>query len=180
MPNGKSHSERLERFRSLFEALYPPLCLFANSYLHDMDTAKDLVQEVFIKIWEKKPSFKNNSAAKAYFYTTVKNHCLNYLTSKRYKTMECPGTLDLALLESEDYFLAEMVAVETYAQLHRAIGQLPEKTGKVVQLYLNKYTTEEIAEELSVTQSTVRTQKSIAYKKLKGLLGHFNCFFTSF
>lgn len=180
MPKGKSHSERLERFKSLFGAFYPPLCLFANSYLHDMDTSKDLVQEVFIKIWEKKPSFKNHSAAKAYFYTTVKNHCLNYLKSKYYRTMELPATMDLALLQSEDYFLAEMVAAETYAQLHRAIGQLPEKTGKVVQLSLNKYTTEEIAEELSVTQSTVRTQKSIAYKKLKGLLSHFNCFFTAF
>jgi RNA polymerase sigma-70 factor (ECF subfamily) len=180
MSNGKSHYERLKDFKTLFEALYRPLCLFANSYLHDIDTSKDIVQEVFIKIWEKKPSFKNYSTAKAYFYTTVKNHCLNYLKSKHYRTMERPAAMDLALLQSEDYLLAEMVAAETYAQLHRVIGQLPEKTGKVVQLSLNKYTTEEIAEELSVTQSTVRTQKSIAYKKLKGLLGHFNCFFTAF
>lgn len=180
MPNGKSHSERLKDFKSLFEVLYPPLCLFANSYLHDMDTSKDIVQEVFIKIWEKKPSFKNYNTAKAYFYTTVKNRCLNYLKSKHYRTMERPTTADLALLQSEDYFLAEMVSVETYAQLHRAIGQLPEKTGKVVQLSLNKYTTKEIAVELSVTQSTVRTQKSIAYQKLKGLLSHFNFFFTAF
>ncbi len=168
MPNGKSHSERLERFRSLFEALYPPLCLFANSYLHDMDTAKDLVQEVFIKIWEKKPSFKNNSAAKAYFYTTVKNHCLNYLTSKRYKTMECPGTLDLALLESEDSFLCGNGSVETYAELHKRSDNYRKRPARWCHLPKQIHHRGN-QEELSVTQSTVRTQKCILRKPGRSL-----------
>ncbi|SDX31994.1 RNA polymerase sigma-70 factor [Aequorivita viscosa] len=170
MPYGKSHIKKLTEYRSLFDALYPPLCLFANKYLNDMDTSKDVVQEVFIKIWEKQPIFTNHNTTKAYFYTTVKNHCLNYLKSKHYKTIDKAATIDLSILKTEDYFFSEIVTAETYAQLYKAIETLPKKSAKVITLSLNKYTTNEIAEELNITPSTVRTQKSLAYQKLKGLL----------
>lgn len=180
MSNGKSHPTSLEGFKSLFETLYPPLCLFANSYLNNLDTAKDIVQEIFIRIWEKKPPVKNYHALKGYLYTAVKNQCLNYLKSKHVKIMGRTTSKDLAQLQSEDYFLAEMATIETYAQLYKAIDTLPNKNGKVIQLALNNYTNKEIAEELSVTTSTVRTQKSIAYQKLRGLLYNFNYFFIFF
>ncbi|MGB3343648.1 MAG: RNA polymerase sigma-70 factor [Aequorivita sp.] len=180
MPRYLSHPKNLEGYKSLFETLYPPLCLFANKYLNDMDTSKDIVQEVFIKIWEKQPVFTNTNTTKAYFYTTVKNHCLNYLKSKHYKTIANAATLDIELPQSEDYFFAELVSAEIYAQLYKAIDTLPKKAAKVITLSLNKYTTNEIAEELNITPSTVRTQKSLAYQKLKGLLAPLKYLFSIF
>lgn len=170
MPRYLSHPKNLEGYKSLFETLYPPLCLFANKYLNDMDTSKDIVQEVFIKIWEKQPVFTNYNTTKAYFYTTVKNYCLNYLKSNHYKTIANAAPLEIELQQSEDYFSAELVSAEIYAQLYKAIDTLPKKAAKVISLSLNNYTTNEIAEELNITPSTVRTQKSLAYQKLKGLL----------
>ncbi len=137
-----------------------------------MDISKDIVQEVFIKIWEKKPEFENNKAAKAYLYTSVKNSSLNYLKSKHYKLSLQSCDLGLVHLQSQDYLLTEMFTIEIYANLYKAIKTLPVKSAKVIQLSLNNYTTKEIAEELSVSQSTVRSQKSLAYKKLRGLLNH--------
>src|SRR5690606_4514063 len=131
-PSGTSHLKKLREYRSLFDALYPPLCLFANKYLNDMDTSKDIVQEVIIKIWEKQPVFTNNNTTKAYFYTTVKNHCLNYLKSNHYKTIANAALLDIERPQSEDYFLAELVSAEIYAQLHKAIDTLPKKAAKVI------------------------------------------------
>lgn len=180
MPKGKSHLKKLTEYRSLFDALYPPLCLFANKYLNDMDTSKDIVQEVFIKIWEKKPELTNHNTTKAYFYTTVKNHCLNYLKSKHYKTIVNAAPLDLAIQQSEEYFFSQIVTAETYAQLYKAIDTLPKKSAKVITLSLNKYTTNDIAEELNITPSTVRTQKSLAYQKLKVLLGPLKYLFSIF
>ena len=171
MPIGPSHPKDLEGYKSLFEALYPPLCLFANRYLNNMDTSKDIVQEVFIKIWEKQPAFTHPSTTKAYFYTTVKNHCLNYLKGTHYKTMAHAAPLsELELQQSEDYFYTQIVAAETHAQLYKAIETLPKKAAKVITLSLHQYSTNEIAEELNITPSTVRTQKSLAYQKLKTLL----------
>lgn len=180
MSKDKLHPMSTEGFKLLFETLYPSLCLFANRYLHDMDLSKDIVQEVFIKIWKKKLDFKTHNATKAYLYTSVKNHCLNYLKSKNYKMSMNATRIDIAKIHTEDYFLAEMLTVETYAQLHKAIETLPEKTAKVIRLALHKYSTNDIAEELAVTASTVRTQKSIAYKKLKVLLNQFNQLFLNF
>lgn len=180
MPNGISHIQKLTEYRSLFDELYPPLCLFANKYLNDMDTSKDIVQDVFIKIWQKQPAFTNNNTTKAYFYTTVKNHCLNYLKSKHYKTKANAASLDLSMQQSEEYFFSEIVSAETYAQLYKAIDTLPKKSAKVITLSLNNYTTNEIAEELNITPSTVRTQKSLAYQKLKVLLGPLKYLFSIF
>ena len=75
---------------------------------------------------------------------------------------------------------AEVVIVETYTQLHKAIETLPNKTAKVIQLAFNEYSTNEIAEELKITTSTVRTLKSIGYKKLRILLNQLNEIFLNF
>lgn len=181
MPNGSSHIKNLEGYKSLFEDLYPPLCLFANKYLNDMDASKDIVQEVFIKIWEQQIVFANPNTTKAYFYTTVKNHCLNYLKGKYFKIKANAVSLkDLDLQQSEDYLYSQLVAIETYAHLYKAIDTLPKKAAKVITLSLNKYSINEIAEELNITPSTVRTHKSLAYQKLKMLLGPLKYLFSIF
>lgn len=180
MSNGALHFTNLKGFKVLFETLYPSLCLFASKYLGDMDIAKDIVQEVFIKVWEKQPELRNHNAVKAYLYAMVKNHCLNYLQSKHVKQMKKISSLDDQSLKIEGNVLAEMTTVEIYTELYRAIEALPNQTAKVIKLTLKDYTTNEIAEELSITPSTVRTQKSRAYLKLKGMLSQLNQLFLIF
>lgn len=180
MSKGSLHPMSLEGYKSLFDTLYPPLCLFANKYLNDMDISKDMVQEVFIKIWEKKPQFKSPNATKSYFYNAVKNRCLDHLKSKHVKKFGHTTPEQLKEVETEDYFLSQMATVEVYNQLHKAIESLPEKMGKVIQLSLNNYSTKEIAEELSVTASTIRTQKVAAIQKLKKALGDLYLLITFF
>ncbi len=180
MSKDKLHPMSIEGYRSLFDTLYPPLCLFASKYLGDMDLSKDVVQEVFIKIWEKNPKFKSHNAIKGYFYNAVKNRCLDYLKSKHVKLLGHATPEHLAQIQNEDYFLSQITTIETYNQLHKAIESLPEKMGKVIQLTLNNYSTKDIAEELSVTASTVRTQKVAAIQKLKRAFGDLYLLITFF
>ena len=177
MAKGKEHPMSLEGYRSLYDTLYAPLCLFASKYIRDMDTSKDIVQEVFIKIWEKKPAFRNHNAVKSYFYNAVKNRSLDYLKNKQLKVLREATPLDPEVMQTETYYLSQITTVETYAELYKAMETLPKKTAKVIQLTLNDYTTNEIAEELNVTPSTVRTQKTMAYQKLRKILGDANLFF---
>ena len=137
-----------------------------------MEHSKDLVQEVFISLWQKKKGFATAKAAKPYLYTAVKNKCLNQLKNKHYKIHRHAVREAIEVMDTEDYFNAQMLTAETYAQLHKAIASLPDKTAKVMQLAINDYSNTEIAEELAVTASTVRTQKSVGLKKLRGLLAH--------
>lgn len=180
MSKDKQHLRSLEGFKKLFDTLYPSLCLFANRYLKNMDIAKDIVQEVFISLWIKKQDFKIQNTTKAYLYTCVKNHCLNQLKSKRYRQMHLSTNIDLTQLHTEAHFQSELFTVETYTQLYKAINALPEKAAKVITLALNHYSNKDIAEELDITTSTVRTQKSIAIKKLKVLLNQFHQLFLNF
>lgn len=145
-----------------------------------MGLAKDLVQDVFIKIWEQKPEFKNHNAIKGYFYAAVKNKCLDYLRSKYNRISQQTTSIDLLQIETEDHFLSQVATIEIYAQLYKAIDTLPEKSKKVIKLSLNNYSTNEIAEKLSIKPSTVRSHKDTAHYKLRKLLGNINQFFALF
>lgn len=154
-------------YRSLFDTLYPPLCLFANKYLNDMDASKDMVQEVFIKTWEKKIQYPNFNAIKSFLYKSVRNRCLDYLKSKHYRSVVQSPDIDFDDIQTEAFFITQMTLADTYSQLETAIRKLPNKSEQVIRLSLKAYTNKEIAEEMEISMSTVKSQKRIAYKKLR-------------
>ncbi|WP_340156482.1 RNA polymerase sigma-70 factor [uncultured Winogradskyella sp.] len=171
MSKDKIHPKSLDGFKSLFETLYPSLCLFANKYLNDMDTSKDIVQEVFIKIWEQDIQYPNLYAIKSLLYKSVKNRCLDYLKSRYHRSMVQSPDIDFNHMVTDTFFYTQLTLIDTYAHLETAIKQLPKKSEAVIRLTLNAYTNKEIAEELSISKNTVKSQKRIAYKKLRHTLG---------
>jgi len=171
MSTGQVHRASMVGFKSVFETLYPSLCLFANTYLSDMDTSKDIVQEVFIKIWERDTPYPNFYAIKSLLYTAVKNRCLDYLKSKYHRSIVQSPAIDFDHMVTDDFFYTQVTLIDTYAQLERAIKQLPKKSEAVIRLTLNAYTNTEIAEALCISKNTVKSQKRIAYKKLRQALG---------
>ncbi len=177
---GKPQHMTSEKYKALFDDLYPSLSLFANRYLKDLDASKDVVQDVFIKTWERKVPYPNYNAIKSFLYTSVKNKSLDYLRSKYHKNTIIRPDTDFDKIQTEEHFLSEMVIVDIYANLESAMKALPNKCEQILRFSLNEYTNNEIAEELSITINTVKTQKRIAYKKLRNTLSHLNCFFTFF
>lgn len=154
----------------MFHNLYKSLCLFANKYVDSLETSKDLVQDVFIKIWEDKVEFKNEDNVKSYLYTSVKNRSLDYLKSKRYKSTDHFSSIKMEQLETESFFMREVVVLETSAILEKAINTLPNKCAQIIKLSTKNFTNAEIAKNLNISINTVKTQKKIAYKRLKPLL----------
>lgn len=173
MPNSKTYQLTRDEYKSLFNKLYKSLCLFANTYLNNIEISKDIVQEVFIKIWENKITFKSENNIKSYLYTSVKNKSLDYLKSKHHKSTEKLTTSQaetLKTLETESFFLREVVITETSTIIENAIKTLPNKCAQIIRLSIKDLSNIEIAKELNVSINTVKTQKKIAYKKLKPLL----------
>ena len=160
------------KYKHFFEGLYPQLCVFAYRYLNDLETSKDLVQEVFVKVWEDKIAFQNENHRTGFFYKTVKNKCLNLLKSKRYRLTE---SYELAKPEvydndNEAFFISEAVVIETTAVIEQAINTLPDKAAQVIRLSIKDYTNKEIARQLTISINTVKDHKKVAYLKLRGLL----------
>lgn len=160
----------LKEYKSFFDELYPSLCVFSNKYIENFEVSKDIVQEVFIKVWEDKIKFQNEITIKSYFYTSVKNKSLDYLKSNRYKSTQSISEEDLAQWDSDPFFLREVVISETSILVEKAINTLPNKCAQIIKLSIRGLSNAEIAEELDISLNTVKVQKRIAYKRLKPLL----------
>ena len=70
-------------FKALFNAYFPALCLYAERIVSDSDAAKDVVQEVFIKLLKSNAMFENEKAIKAYLYILTRNSCLDSIKKSR-------------------------------------------------------------------------------------------------
>lgn len=149
--------------------MYTSLCLFANKYLEDIELSKDVVQEIFIKIWEKQILFIDEKSVKSYLYTSIKNRALDILKSSIYKNTH-NNKVEISEAESDKYFMKELMITETSRIINSAINTLPQECAKVVQLGLQEYSNLQIAEKLKISINTVKTQKKIANKKLRKLL----------
>lgn len=170
------HSISLKEFKEYFDNQYMSLCLFANKYIGDLELSKDIVQDVFIKIWEEKITFKNENGIKSFLYASVRNKCLDHLKSKSYKSTNKLTDLDIQKLETEPYMLREVAVQETSKIIHDAIATLPKKCAEILLLSIQDYNNQDIANELDISVNTVKAQKKIAYKKLKPLLKEYFLF----
>ncbi|MEQ9287247.1 MAG: sigma-70 family RNA polymerase sigma factor [Cyclobacteriaceae bacterium] len=156
-------------FKALFNTYFPTLCLFAERILHDRDGAKDVVQDVFIKLLKSDAMFENEKALKAYLYVLTRNDCID--TIKKNRNTEY-SVKDDNRVYSENDFLEDVVKEETFHLLDQAIKELGIQSQKIIQLSLNQLSNSEIADELDISVNTVKTLKLRAYKRLRSLLGH--------
>ena len=168
----------LKSYKKIFENLYPQLCVFAYKYLNNFETSKDVVQDVFLKVWKDKPAFQNENHTIGFFYKSVKNKCLNYLKSKHYKVTEPYELARLEAYETEEFFISEAIVIETTIVIENAIKTLPDKAAQVIRLSIKDYTNNEIAKTLSISIKTVKDHKKVAYRKLRKLLGFLRVLFS--
>ena len=172
-----NHSKRIGTFldkqglESLFREYFAPLNMFARKYVNDVDASKEIVQDVFVNLWNKRDAVDMNTPMKSYLFTSVRNRCLNYIRDRK-KIVQAPlESLDLSqYLESRDFLEEE----ETLAGINRAFDSLPDKCRRIFMMSRfdgKKY--REIAEELGISVKTVETQMSRGLKQLREKLIHY-------
>lgn len=71
----------IDAFNALFKAFYMPLYFSCRKFIASSDEAKDLLQNVFLRFWEKREEIDIHTSLKAYLFRSVQNECLNYLRS---------------------------------------------------------------------------------------------------
>jgi len=165
-------------FKDLFDHYFNALAAFGYKYVADQSVVEDMVQEVFITCWEKRGDFNHINALKSFLYTSVRNKCLNHL--KHQAVQKKHENALIYELESDHHFAGQVIEEETFNLLHAEIKDLPRSAQEIMMLALNGLKNQEIADELNISLNTVKTQKKIAYSKLKDRLGHrFNTFLLS-
>jgi RNA polymerase sigma-70 factor (ECF subfamily) len=155
-------------FESLFKAYYHCLCSFANGYVRSPDTAEELVQSVFLRIWERRESWAPAAGVRAYLFAASRNHALDHLRHERVVERLAPCASDHPAAETRvrpgpD---EEMQAVELAAALRRAVEELPERRREVVTLrWQHQLTNLEIAKVLGISVKGVEAHvtRSLTY-----------------
>ena len=154
-------------FTAIYERYHKLLYVLAYKYLKDNDTAKDAVQQIFLKLWESRSLFSIHINLRNYLYTMLKKHLLNEIRNN-YTALEKNYELAQETIEYENEILSKLEEKEMTEQLYRAIDSLPEQK-KAVCLYKLKdsLSNQEIAEKMQISIPTVKTHYSQAIKLLR-------------
>jgi RNA polymerase sigma-70 factor (ECF subfamily) len=155
-------------FQAVFELHFENLCSYACTFLRNMDEAEDVVQNVFLKMWEKRDSLLITHSVRSYLFRAVHHQCLNQLDHRviRQKHQDHSQREHATDTQPPEVFPEE---VET--RVKEAIDALPEQCRLI--FMMSRY--EElryaaIAEKLGISVNTVENQISKALRVLRGSL----------
>jgi len=159
----------LHDFKSVFESHYPRLVQRAYVILKDQDAAEDVVQDVFVALWNKREDLKITSSLAAYLNRAVINKSLNYLEKNR-KQLPVPE-----LPEIRNYSTEEALAFkELNQQLLQALHQLSPQRQIIFSLSLFEgMTNQEIAEEMGLAKKTIDNQLGTALQQIRKILSNY-------
>lgn len=166
-------------FEKLFHQYYGHLCLFASRILQDDDAAEEIVQDFFVKLWEKRASVSVETSLRSYLYKSIKNQCLNLIQHNKIKYKHVQSILSEA--KNDQTLQDNFTEIDLAKNIKESIQSLPEKRQKIFRLSREeglKY--REIAEKLNVSVKTVEAQMGLAIKYLRDKLKNYNTFFTLF
>lgn len=155
-------------YEVVFKEYYQPLVMFVMRHVGSRDVSEDIVQDIFVKLFENSSTLPDDMHLKSWFYKVARNAAVDYLrhlqVEDRYKFLMADAMLAASEADKE-------VDEEVCDKIHSAIESLPEQCRLIIQLNVlegKKYL--EIAEELGITLNTIRTQVSRGYKKLRDIL----------
>lgn len=158
-------------FANLVDKYNNKLCLYANSLLNDIPLSEDIVQNLFIKVWEKRDNLREDLSLKSYLYKSVYNACIN-----QYKKNQALTALEQKYIESLNQ-IVEKKEEDTLDKLklkvRQAIQNLPPKCKEVFILSKKDGLTNiEISEYLNISVNTIERHITIAFTKIRDEVGN--------
>ena len=156
-----------EAFKSNFKALHA----YAYTIIQDEGMAEEMVQNVFLKLWENRDRMAIHTSLKAYLYRSVYHESLNYLKHKKVQRKY----MEEAMVEHKhNQAEVDEAANELHRHLKEALRQLPEKCRTVFQLSrFEELKYQEIADKLGISLKTVEAHMGKALKLLRLKLSDF-------
>lgn len=160
-------------FDSLFRNYYAGLCSFAHIYVKSAYLSEEIVQEVFIKIWEKHDKINIHTSISAYLYRSVFNACMTSIKSSQasdFKHIDLDDASirnELLSMDLADSEFSKMFAEDAERDLEAVISSLPEQCREIfIMCREDNQSYKEISNLLKVSKSTVKTQMSRAMNKI--------------
>lgn len=161
--------KEVKAFKELFDRFYRYLVLYGMKWVERQEEAEDIVQELFVQIWERDTRYGSYYGFKNFLYNSVKNACLDFLKHKTVEDKYIKYTL--RHLEPGEESELELMKDEIYRRLYEVLDELPKRCQEVFKYYLKGKKNSEIAEILQISELTVKKQKQNAMNYIREKLG---------
>jgi RNA polymerase sigma-70 factor (ECF subfamily) len=169
-------------FSYFFDYYYSGLCIYANQFTGDLSTSEEVVQDVFVRFWEKRQHIEIETSVRFYLFRTVHNQCMNLLKHKKIENCyRQQSTFEADHFSDDQWSLFN--ESELRHILDQAISKLPDRCREIFELSrFENLKNKEIAEKLGITEKTVENQitkaLTILRKELKDFLPLFVMYFS--
>ena len=165
-------------YQQLFEIYFKRLHHFAERMVFDTEVAHDLVQDVFISLYENNRKLSAQSNLSAWLFVSVRNSCLKYLRDRkvedRRNLLYVEATLNSESIEWID-------DEELLKKIYLEIENLPDKCRQIAKMrFIKEMKFSEIASELSISENTAKVQVHRAISKIKEQLAADSALFVLF
>lgn len=156
-----------ERGLSFFyHEFYPALAFYANRWIDNRSVAEEIASEAIVKTWRMHHKLDSYGAIRAYLYKVVYRDSMDIIQKEKKRRTGVKG-LQLSDINNETPF-DNLVRTETYRLLYKSLKDLPPGQRKVMMMhYLDGKSTGEIARELNLHPSTIKTQKKNGLETLR-------------
>ncbi len=160
-------------FQKIFEEYYSPLTVFAQKFVSDHDLAREVVQDMFVNLYEKRTLLSIQTSLKSYLYQSVRNGCLNVLKKEKTHLLHHEEIKAMSPDAKADW-TDKMIETELENLIYQAINELPAKCRQIFLLSRQQAISNgEIARKLNISIRTVETQISKALKILRTKIGPY-------
>lgn len=162
----------MKSFELLFSRYYAPLVVYASRYVSGTEIAREIVQDFFVKLYEKRNTISIDISIKSYLYRSVYNCCINYLNQR---SLQDKHLRNIELEKTDEENLEnEINSVELQYKIYEVIEELPAKCKRIFKMNrLQGLKNDEIASTLNLSKRTVETQISKALKILRKKLADY-------
>lgn len=183
MDRPKEDDRELIQFKELYKSIASMLIFYAGKYVNAV-TAEDLVQDVFLKVWQKRTFLFLKEGIKTYLYRSVQHACLDYLKHQEVKG-DYINAVTTKLKIEEIYYNDDPQSLfaedERLELIYKEMDKLPDKCREIFTMsYLEERKTSEIAVLLNISTRTVEVQLYKALKILRGILLSCLIFLSNF
>ncbi len=138
------------------------------TYVHNWQTAEDLTQDTFIKVFKCCEQYRGDANIRTYIYAIAINTCKDYIGSWKYKKVVISNTFQQLLTSKQtvEYVIEQKSAQEELVDLIEKLA--PKYKDVLLLFYYAEYSLQEISESLHIPVNTVKTRLKRAREQLKG------------
>lgn len=173
----KSDQQRVEKIRGsdehVFEQLYFEyfynLCAFALRFTGSKEQARDIVQEIFYKLWKRRKNWRINSSLKAYLFRAVRNEALNYLDKEQHRLdVKEEFTREFNLHKNVESDELSPDDLEMIKRIWKIVRDMPSRRQSVFVLHRRHgLSYNEISDVLNISRKTVENHMGLALDEIR-------------